>query len=259
MLGGKITYERDLSDGLLTFASLSRGYKSGGLNVDARQINPATDPLTYNTEHLWNTELGLRGNWWDGKLTSALTGFYLQRQDTQVRDSAGAGGNFRFFEGNGGDARITGVELESNLQATAALSFYASMGLMNSHIQAFTLNNGGTGGGRELTSTPAFAWSLGTRYQHASGFFATLDMAGRDEYFESNEHAEKRDGFMNINTSIGFTKDDWTVSLWVRNLIDEQYTQRVFFFGNEDPTYTPARYESLAPPRQIGVTVRREF
>lgn len=260
MFGGKLTYEHDLNDRLLGFASIARGYKAGGLNLDAREIDPATDPLTFDTEDLWNYELGMRGNLMDGRLTSAITGFYLQRNDTQVRYSDGVGGEFSFAEENGGDAYITGVEIESNLQVNDGLSLYSSIGVMTSSIEEYTLSKGGTGGGRELAATPAYTWSLGGRYQHESGFFSALDFTGRSEFFESNDHAEKRDGFFNVNASIGYAKDDWTVSLWAKNLLDEKYTQRVFNFGNDpDVGYATRRYESLAQPRQIGITVRREF
>ena len=259
MVGGKFTYEHDISDQLLGFASVARGYKAGGLNVDAREINPATDPLTIGTENLWNYEIGVRGNWFDGKLTSALTGFYLQRKNTQVRYSDGVGGTFSFAETNAGDSHITGVEIESNLQATSELSFYNTIGLMSSEIDAFTLPTTATGGGRELAATPAYSWSFGTRYQHECGFFSTLDLTGRSDFFESNDHAQKRDAFFNVNASVGYTNDDWTISLWVRNLLDERYAQRVFFFGNRDPLYNNERFESLAQPQQIGITVRRDF
>jgi iron complex outermembrane recepter protein len=258
LFGGKLAWEHDLNEILMLFASVARGYKGGGINVDAR-INPgAGDPVSYDTERIWNYEIGLRGNW--DRISASLTGFHLDRRNTQVRDSAGFGGNYRFFTDNADKATITGAEMETAITATDALSFYGSLALMSSNIDAFTLSNGNTGGGRTLANTPSYSWSMGARYNHESGFFATVDVTGRNDYFESNNHREKRDAFTSVNTSIGYSHDDWTVSLWVRNLLDERYTQRVFFFGNDPGTgYTTARYESLAPPRQIGVTLSREF
>jgi iron complex outermembrane recepter protein len=58
--GGKVTLEHDLSEVILAWASLTRGYKGGGINNDAR-INPsAGDPLSYGNEVLWTWEAGLR-------------------------------------------------------------------------------------------------------------------------------------------------------------------------------------------------------
>lgn len=258
LFGGKLAWEHDINDNLMAFASITRGYKGGGINVDAR-INPgAGDPVAYDTERIWNYEAGLRGNW--DRITASLTGFHLDRRNTQVRDSAGFGGNYRFFTDNANKATVTGAEIETSVAANEALSFYASLALMSSDIDTFTLSNGNTGGGRTLANTPSYAWSLGARYDHESGLFGTIDLAGRNDYFESNNHGEKRDSFTTVNASIGYTRNDWTVSLWVRNLFGERYAQRVFFFGNDPGTgYTPTRYESLAPPRQIGVTLSREF
>jgi len=258
LFGGKLAWEHDLTEQLMLFASVTRGYKGGGINVDAR-INPvAGDPLTYDTERIWNYEIGLRGNW--DRITTSLTGFHIDRRNTQVRDSAGFGGNYRFFTDNADKATVTGTEIETSVAANESLSFYGSLALMASDIDAFTLSNGNTGGGRTLANTPSYSWSLGTRYSHESGIFATLDLTGRNDYFESNNHSEKRDAFTNVNASIGYTRNSWTVSLWARNLLDERYAQRVFFFGNDPGTgFAPTRYESLAPPRQIGMTISREF
>lgn len=260
LFGGKLTYERDLSANTLGFASIARGYMAGGLNVDARNINPAVDPLTFETENLWNYELGMRGNYLDNRLVTALTGFHLQRRNTQVRDAAGVGGDFRFFEGNGGNADITGAELETTYQINDWISVYGSLGVMTSDIASFTRSDGSIGGDRALANTPAYAWSCGVRYNHESGLFATLDLTGRSDYFESNNHDQKRDAFTNVNTSIGYNYENWRISLWARNLFDERYAQRVFFFGNDPATgFAPSRFESIAPPRQIGLTLSRSF
>ena len=56
-------------------------------------------------------------------------------------------------------------------------------------------------------------------------------------------------------TVVGYKHDNWTLTLWGRNLFDEEYEKRVFFFANEGPNYEPARYENPADPQQFGVTL----
>ena len=46
---------------------------------------------------------------------------------------------------------------------------------------------------------------------------------------------------------------------WGKNLLNEKYDQRVFFFGNEDPDYLEKRYEDRAAPRQLGITAAYRF
>jgi iron complex outermembrane receptor protein len=256
--GGKITLEHDLSDRQLVFVSLTRGYKAGGINIDAR-INPPADPLTYATETLWNWEAGLRGAWLGGRLTGDFTAFCLQRDNTQVRDSAGFGGNYRFFTSNGNDAHVAGLEAAANFAVTKAFSLHGSVAHLDSELERFTLTNGNTGGGRVLANTPRYGYTAGARFHAKAGFFANADLIGRAEQFDSNNQNESRRPFRVVNASIGYTRGKWTFTVWGRNVFDERYEKRVFFFGNEDPDYVETRYEDRADPRQVGATAAYRF
>jgi outer membrane receptor protein involved in Fe transport len=256
--GGKLTLEHELSDHELAFMSLTRGYKAGGINVDAR-INPAADPLTYGTETLWNWEAGLRGNWLGQRLTGEFTAFYLQRSDTQVRDSAGFGGNYRFFTDNGDKSHVYGLEAAGSYALTKNWSVRGSLALMRSEHGSFTLANGNTGGGRDLANTPHYGYALGTRYGAGQGFFGSAELVGRAEQFDSNNQHEARRAFRVVNASVGYAWSRWTFTLWAKNLLDETYDKRVYFFGNEDPDYLETRYENRADLRQLGGTVGYRF
>lgn len=256
--GGKVTFEHDFSARHLGFVSVTRGYKAGGINLDAR-INPPADPLTYATESLWNYEAGLRGNWLEQHLTGELTLFLLQRRHTQVRDSAGFGGNYRFFTGSGNDARVYGLEASGAFALTRAWTLHGSFSSLESSLDRFLLANGNAGGGRRLANTPRHGYAVGVRYRAASGLFGQVEQVGRSSQYDSNNHNEARRAFHVVNASLGYTWRAWTATLWGRNLLDAHYEKRVFFFGNEDPDYRETRYESRADPRQIGLTVAYRF
>ena len=258
LVGGKISLEHDVSDHEIVFVSLTRGYKAGGINVDAR-IDPAVDPLTYGTETLWNYEVGLRGNWLDQRLTGEVTAFYLQRQHTQVRDSAGFGGDYRFFTDNGRDSHIYGLEAASSYALTPEWSLRGSLALMRSELEPFTLANGNSGGGRVLANTPRYGYTLGTRYGAARGCFASAELVGRAQQFDSNNQNESRRAFRVVNASVGYVWREWTVTLWAKNFLNTRYERRVFFFGNEEPDFNETRYEDRADPRQLGVTAAYRF
>lgn len=259
LLGGKLTLEHDLAANTLIFASATRGYKAGGVNIDAR-INPPADPLTYGTETLWNYELGLRGHWLAQRLTGELTAFYLDRADTQVRDSAGFGGNYRFFTANGRTAHISGLEAAASYAITPAWSFHGTLAHMESALDPFTLTNRSTGGGRTLANTPRYGYTLGTGYRPAAGgFFAHAELIGRATQFDSNSQNEARRAFHIYNASLGYAWREWTLTLWGKNLLDARYEKRVFFFGNEDPNYAETRYENRADPRRLGVSAAYRF
>lgn len=258
LVGGKITLEHDLSANHLVFGSVTRGYKAGGVNIDAR-ISPPADPLTYDTETLWNYEVGLRGNWLDHALTGELTAFYLDRRETQVRDSAGFGGSYRFFTANARGAHIAGLEASAAYALTQELSLHATLAQMGSELDRFTLTNGSTGGGRRLANTPRYGYTFGTRYRDSSGFFANAELVSRAEQFDSNNQNEARRAFHLVNGSVGYAWQQWTFTLWGRNIFNTRHEKRVYFFGNEDPDYVETRYENRANPRQIGVSAAYRF
>ncbi|WP_438481238.1 TonB-dependent receptor [Oleiharenicola lentus] len=258
LVGGKLTIEHDLTENQVLFASVTRGYKAGGVNVDAR-INPAVDPLTYETEYLWNYEAGLRGSLFDQKLTGEVTAFYIDRHDTQVRDSAGFGGSYRFFTDNANRAYVYGLEAAGTYALTKNWSVNGSLALMDSELEVFTLSDGSLAGGRRLANTPEHGYTLGTRYRADSGFFGNVELVGRTRFYDSNNQNETRTASNVVNASLGYAWGDWTFTAWIRNAFNETYEKRVFFFGNEDPDYNTTRYESRADPRQFGVTANYRF
>lgn len=258
LVGGKLTLEHDLSPRHLAFVSVTRGYKGGGINVDAR-ISPPADPLTYDTEYLWNYEAGVRGHWLEQRLTGELTAFYLQRRDTQVRDSAGFGGSYRFFTANANEAHVYGIEASGSFALTKEWSAYGSVATQSSELERFSLTNGSIGGGRRLANTPRYGYTVGTRYRTAAGFFGQAELVSRATQFDSNNQNEARSPFSIVNASLGYTWQRWTLSVWGKNLLNRRYENRVFFFGNEDPDYIETRYENPAPRRQVGVTASYRF
>jgi iron complex outermembrane recepter protein len=261
LFGGKLTLEQDLAEGHLGFASITRGYKAGGVNIYNYLVVPDEGPNRYDTEIMWNYELGWRGHTADGKVSGEIVAFYIDRDAPQVRDSAGFGASFTYFVDNGTRANIYGLESSFRAQLNDQLTAYGSLGLMESDLATFTLSNptADPAGGRELANVPAFTYNLGLRYGQTNGFWASAEISGRDSYFESNTHNETRSGYDVVNASIGYSWEAWSLTLWARNLFDERYEDRIFYFGNAGPNFETTRYESPAAPRQIGASVRWNF
>jgi hypothetical protein len=130
---------------------------------------------------------------------------------------------------------------------------------MGSELDRFTLANGSTGGGRRLANTPRHGYTLGARYREATGFFANADLIARAPQFDSNNQNEARRAFRIVNASVGYAWRQWTFTVWARNVFNQRYEKRVFFFGNEDPDYVETRYETRADPRQLGVSAAYRF
>ena len=247
--GGKLTLEHDLNDQHMIFASATRGYRAAGANVSS--FVPTDAPLTYQDETLWNFETGLRSSWFEDRIDLRLTLFYLYRENVQLRDSAGSGGLFTFFTDNGEDAEHYGLEGEANWRFATNWTLNTSLGLLETEREGLA----GLEGDRELPNAPSFSYSARLAYQPEEALFGNIEVAGQDSSFESNSHDEKRDAFTTVNASIGYRFNNWTLTVWGRNIFDEEYAERVFFFANEAPSFDQEkRFEALAAPRTFGIT-----
>ena len=87
-----------------------------------------------------------------------------------------------------------------------------------------------------------------------------ISVDGKDEFLFSDSHQEKSESIEIVNISISYSKDDWQIKLWARNLFDEEYATRGFYFGN-DPRdeYIAKAYYQLAEPAVFGVTFEYAF
>ena len=252
LLGGKLTVEHDVNESKTLFGSITRGYKAGGANIYPELEELV--PTSYDTEYLWNYEIGLRSEWLEGAITSQFTIYYFDREDAQLRSSAGQGIDFTYATSNSGNAQHYGAELESTWVINKNWSFNAGLGLLETE-----LNNTGD----KLSSAPSYTYSTRIDYVAENGFFANLELAGSDEFYESNNPDNRdqriRSKFSICNSVIGYRYEDWTLTIWGRNIFDKEYEKRIFYFGNEGPNYTPTRYENPANPQQFGVTVNYQW
>ena len=72
-------------------------------------------------------------------------------------------------------------------------------------------------------------------------------------------HNEKSQAYELANARVGFESGNWSLQVWARNLFDEDYTVRGFFFGNEPPDFPPALYTRFGDPRQLGISFELHF
>ena len=135
---------------------------------------------------------------------------------------------------------------------------YASIGLLDATLGDFpALQPGPTG--REQAHAPRYTFAGGAVFRHASGVFARLDVTAKDAFYFDVSHDQQSQAFELVNARLGYEGETWLVSLWARNLLDEKYAVRGFYFGNEPPDFPATLYERLGDPRQVGITFEKRY
>nr|MDJ0918875.1 TonB-dependent receptor [Woeseiaceae bacterium] len=183
--------------------------------------------------------------------------FYARRDDQQVRTSVqlvpGDPTTFVFFTDNAARGETIGLEADLRWFATDALEFYANLGLLRAEFDEFD-NGFADLTGRDQAHAPRYTAAIGGRYSHVSGFFVQLDATAKDAFYFDVSHDQRSEAYELLHARAGYEADTWSVSVWARNLTDERYAVRGFFFGNEPPDFPATLYTRLGDARQLGVT-----
>ncbi len=263
--GGRLVAQWDLASGVMAYASATRGYKAGGFNAsnsldqDLREFDPET---------LWNYELGLKGRWLGERLTARLAAFTMRRRDVQigtsiVRERPDGSSEFIALTSNAASGRNSGLELEAAWQVTDALSLFASLGLLDTEFRNFVNSAGEDLDGQEQAHAPGYQFFAGAEYRTVFGFYARLEVEGKDSFYysDSRRFSDRPDDLRSepyqlVNGALGYQRERWDVRLWGRNLANEDYTVRGFYFPN-DPRdgYTERGWFQLGDPRRFGITL----
>ena len=259
MLGGHVTAVVALSEAQHWYASLTRGYKSGGFNIGAA-ITP--DRRQYDPEYLWNLETGLRSLWPGGRLETSANLFYMKRRDPQVENSFQLDPNnpldFALYTDNAPEGRNYGLEGSFRWRASDQVLVEGALGLLKSYYIDYQYGDRDLDG-REQSYAPSYQYSLAATWRHPHGYMVRADVTGRDAFFYSASHDERARVAMLVNLKAGYEAEQWAVYLWGLNVFDEYLSQLGFFFGNEPPDFVPTRYTQAGDPRQIGVTAEWRF
>lgn len=262
LAGGHLSISHDVNDAHTVYAAVSRGYKAGGFNAGlGAGVNSSF--LQFEKETAWNYELGLKSAFMDDTLKTAVTLFYMDRKDPQFDGYSFVGANYVFFTENLDKAENYGIEAEIDWQTTKTLNLFASLGLLETKVDGQPLNSAFVMSGREQAHAPSYQYNIGAQYRGTSGLFARVDVTGVDAFFFDNVHDFKSDNYTLTNLRIGYEFKDWEIYFWGKNIFDQKYATRGFFFAN-DPAYgfgaDPAKeFVQLGDPRQFGVTTRLRF
>ena len=229
------------SDQVNLYATISRGFKAGG--VEAQPTTSGGNQV-YKPETLTNYEVGMKSESADKRLRWDADVFYMDWKDIQADYSIGerdaASGSVDFITGvaNAAAARSYGFETEATALVVPGFEVGAGAGYDRAYYVSYPDAETGIGtqaslSGATLPNAPL--WTL-----HADGQYThklTADTSGftRLEWnykggIVPDQNSEFHTGFpwdvpaYNVwNLRAGVTRDTWSVTAFVENLLDKKY------------------------------------
>jgi len=266
----KTTFKGNLSwkpnESVLVYATAAQGFRTGGLN-QADLPFASGIPRSYDSDSLWNYELGTKLTLADKRLRIDAAVYHIDWSNIQVRavDSTGA---FPFTT-NAGGASVDGVEADINAVIARGVTLAAGGSYQNAKLTSDqpgpTPRPGNLGlDGDRIPNVPRFGGSVNLDVDRPlSGTFNYLIHA--DVSYHGSSHTTlaantTRDPFdvrlqsyTLVNLRLGIKNDLWTAAVFARNLFDKR-AQVDAISSSQDPLAL-----ITVRPQTFGVSLSRKF
>ena len=262
MSGGKISLNKNLSDVANIFISIARGFNQGGFNLNlGLEPESKNSNLYYDPEFLTNYEVGFNAQLFDAKMNIATVIFYSDREDQQVLISTQVDptdpNSFSFLTQNAAEGTNKGLELNIDMQLKESLNFFARLGLLKTEINNWKSRPDLEG--RAQAHAPKKSYAIGMNWSITDRASLSIDVVGKSSFYYSDSHNNQSKAYSLTNINFDYLIGSWTYSIWARNIFDEYYSVRGFYFGNEAPDFKDTLYERHGDPRHLGLSVRYDF
>jgi iron complex outermembrane recepter protein len=259
-LSGSLGAEYKLAGETLSYARLSRGFKSGAVNLGALQGN------LVKPETVTALELGLKTPFLNRRGVFNAAVFSSTYRDMQVAQASSA----NVILANASRARIHGAEFELVLRPVPAWLLGATLGLMDPTYVDFsnvdTRNDPGHAvsvRGRQLAQVSRAQWGLGAQYSrsmanHKVSLRGDFMRRSRIYFTEFNTPDAVQEGYgvLNLSASVRPNHGGWELYGYVRNATDTTARTSMLITGTN---LGSTRQVTYTPPRQFGIGLAAEY
>ena len=280
-----LTYE--LENGI-AYATYSEGFRSGGFNGRATGANNAGP---YDPETVESFEFGIKTIWANNTFqfnASAFTVDYTDKQEDVVLPGTDGAVTLTIVQ-NAAAVSIDGLEIESLWIPTEGLTLTANLGILDANYDNYMVQDGAGNmvdkSGFDLRRAPEMTLALGALHEYAlaNGDFivSSLNYRWKDDYcvqgnnfkaieahYGANPACNKAHGI--IDASISYETENWRLSLFGKNLGDEDYllhfldvasSVNATSASDSTPVYVPGLWSfgTVNRPRYFGVEFEAKF
>jgi iron complex outermembrane recepter protein len=268
--GAELSYQQQTSPETMLYVSLLRSYKMGGVNAEA--LSKADDQeleafklilldnAKFGAESLIGTEFGIKGANQDGSLRIDFNVFYQWRDNVQYKNSIVREQSFVDFYNNAASGRNYGLEVSLNASLSQTVDSFLNVGLLSTQINHITRQDGSIIDDRDQAHAPHYQINAGINWHVSEQLSWLLEIDSKDDFYYSFSHDQRSDKQTIVHSSVNYESGDWLFSLYARNLFNQEYANRGFYFGN-DPRdeYATHTYEQFGEPRRIGMNINYHF
>ncbi len=257
----KVTLTLHLSDKVMTYATYSRGFKSGGVQFAGLVESVARQ--VYNPEHLNAYEIGLKSDLLDGSLRMNVAAFLYDYKDLQQQKVLIIDGSPSPLTTNAASSKIKGIDLDVLWIPVKPLTLRLAYSYLDAKFNSFLFDpiNNIDYSGNTMPSSPKHSLSVGGSYDVAlhNGWGVTLstDWFWTDQFNfdpDMNDVLTRQDAYLTGSAQVELASPDdrYSITGYVTNITDKLYASSVTRQG-------PAVLRTYADGRRFGVRARVRF
>jgi iron complex outermembrane receptor protein len=245
---GLISASYKFTPEILGYVTYSHGVRPGGPNVSTAFL-PPTASTTVKPEEIDNYEVGLKSEWFDGRLLANFAAFWMVDHNyiTNVAAISGTGTTTTYLA-NAKRAISRGVEADLRAQPIDGLNLYGSATFNDAYFDSFdsapcpleesNVSKTCNFTGRRLAIVPRWATSVGGEYSHPLDVDipvleqGAVGFLGADFNWQSNFFSDTSDsiysiihsyGLLNFHLGVKTADDKWKLTGWIHNALDQRY------------------------------------
>jgi iron complex outermembrane recepter protein len=261
----RVTLAYDATDDINVYVSYSEGFKGGGFdprgNFSTQAIRDGFAP-----EEVTSYEAGLKGNFFDGRVSANAAIFVADYENVQIPGSViiTLPGGLTSFQGtvtNAGAAEFTGLELEGTAFLTDRLSVSGALGYIDAEYTEFVSNGVNIAANTDVQNTPDWTGNISANYTYPiaidriegeMSLIASAAYRGETQQFEFPIPLLDQDAYWLYDASAVFRAQSggWSVGLHGKNLSDEEYV----ISGYNFPTVDSSILQFYGNPRTVTAT-----
>jgi iron complex outermembrane receptor protein len=269
-VSGKIGADWRVSEQVLTYLSISQGYRGVAFNGQAYNDN---SELTFaEPEKLTSYEVGAKTEFWNRRGIFNFAAFHYDYKNQQFLDAfalpGGLGTGFRTV--NAPKSKVNGAEFELQVKATNDLQIMASLGLLHSEYVDLTLHKGSRVCcvGNQLIQAPDYNAMLAIDWRavHFSAGDLRLFLDGNyygKQYFDAfNTERDAQGAYGVANARLSFEstgKRGWSIAAWIKNITNRQYLAYALNQKDPDTGALGFDYALVGEPRTYGADLMVRF
>ncbi|MDP1874412.1 TonB-dependent receptor [Phenylobacterium sp.] len=266
----RVSVSYDFGSELTGYASYSQGFKSGGFDMRADAILTPTSRDGYAPETVDSYEAGLKGYFFDRRLSLNTAVFYAQYQDQQVTLQTPVGASIASQVLNVGESHMSGVEVEGVAYLTPDLSANFALGYIKAEFDEYRALNPLTGvvedfaDSRVFQNTPEWSGAFSLSYQRDLGDKGRISFIPSASYrssFSMFEIPSRLDqgAYWLYDASLVWTSasDRYRVGLHGKNLGDETY--RIGGYNFPGGLFANSVTAYYGPPQTVTLSFEAKF